>query len=271
MQNTHLKIAEAARMSGVSQSTLRLWEQQGLIEPARTPSGQRLYDSAVLERIARIAWLRSERGLNPAAIKEELGNPETGQKGIEAVEPVTDTAAIGTRVRQMRRLSHQTLDAVARATGASVSQLSTFERTSQGISITVLHDLAKHFGTTVADLNGHPIQQQSASVVRDGEWMTWPTTSMGVSIHSLAAGARQMECHRFDLAPGASSEGAYRHEGEEFIFVLAGALQIVLDGDQFYDLRTGDSFYFESSRPHSWRNPADVQATLIWINTPPTF
>ena len=34
---------------------------------------------------------------------------------------------------------------------------------------------------------------------------------------------------------------------------------------------TGDSFTFESNRPHSWRNSAQSETVLIWINTPATF
>jgi quercetin dioxygenase-like cupin family protein len=74
-----------------------------------------------------------------------------------------------------------------------------------------------------------------------------------------------------DLAPGASSEGAYQHDGEEFIFVLTGSLEIILDGDKFFHLAEGDSFYFESRRPHSWRNSFAGETVLLWINTPPTF
>ena len=47
--------------------------------------------------------------------------------------------------------------------------------------------------------------------------------------------------------------------------------KIILDGDQFFELREGDSFYFESRRPHSWRNSHDGETVLIWVNTPPTF
>ncbi|PBB22341.1 cupin domain-containing protein [Mesorhizobium sp. WSM4307] len=270
MQKNPLKIAEAARSAGVSPSTLRLWEQQGLVEPIRTPSGQRLYDSELIERLQTIAWMRSEKGLNPAAIKEGLKDEQESRLAMQG-NVAGDDMPIGMKVRSLRRQARQTLQTVARATGTSMSQLSTFERTSQGISITALHDVAKHLGTTVADLSGQQWQDESASLVRSGEWVTWPTTSSGVTIHALVPGRRQMECHRFDLAPGASSEGSYRHEGEEFIFVLAGTLQVVLDGDQFFELRTGDSFYFESNRPHSWRNLSDSQTMLIWINTPATF
>ena len=73
------------------------------------------------------------------------------------------------------------------------------------------------------------------------------------------------------LSPGATSDGAYRHEGEEFIYVLSGRVEIVLDGDEFHDLGTGDSLYFDSRRHHSWSNRHDGETVLIWINTPPTF
>lgn len=53
--------------------------------------------------------------------------------------------------------------------------------------------------------------------------------------------------------------------------MLAGRLEIVLDGDRFFDLHAGDSFYFDSQRIHSWRNMFDGETVLIWVNTPPTF
>ncbi len=87
----------------------------------------------------------------------------------------------------------------------------------------------------------------------------------------LAEGERQMDCHRFILAPGAASTGAYDHEGEEFITVVQGRFRITLDGREVHELGLGDSIYFESRRPHSWANAADEDCVLIWVNTPPTF
>ncbi len=46
-ETVRFKIAEAARMAGVSASTLRLWESQGLIDPVRTETGQRLYEQCI--------------------------------------------------------------------------------------------------------------------------------------------------------------------------------------------------------------------------------
>ncbi len=79
-----------------------------------------------------------------------------------------------------------------------------------------------------------------------------------------------MEPHLFRVAPGAGSEDYYSHEGEEFIFVTKGRLNIFLESEQ-YQLRTGDSFYFQSSARHRWENPGTTEALLLWINTPPTF
>jgi quercetin dioxygenase-like cupin family protein len=93
----------------------------------------------------------------------------------------------------------------------------------------------------------------------------------GVRVEVLAEGRRQMDCHRFVLAPGAASEGSYGHEGEEFITVLSGRFRVVLDGEETHDLRSGDAIYFESRRSHSWANASDGETVLIWINSPPTF
>lgn len=268
MKDIQFRIAEAARMTGVSPSTLRLWETQGLVEPLRTPSGQRLYDRALIARLKAIAWLRQEKGLNPAAIRESL--PEA-LPDEDATGEMDDTLSVGARLRRLRRNAGETLETVAQATGLAVSLLSTFERTSQGVSLQGLHALASHFGTTVATLSGQEAGSLSESLIRAGEWPAWPPSTSGVTVQMLARGPRQMECNRFVLSPGASSEGAYQHAGEEFIHVLTGSLEVVLDGDRFFELHAGDSFYFESRRPHSWRNRHDGETALIWINTPPTF
>jgi DNA-binding transcriptional MerR regulator/quercetin dioxygenase-like cupin family protein len=267
------KIAEAARMAGVSPSTLRLWESQGLIEPIRTESGQRLYEAPHVERLKRVRWLRTSKGLNPAAIRETLRAEEReGQPEAPAeAEAASVDKPIGHKLRHLRRDMGCTLEKVAEKTGIAVSLLSTFERTSQGLSVKALHDLAEFYGTTIAVLTGQLESSERESLVRSGEWVAWPPTSSGVTVQNLTTDRRRMECHRFQLAPGASSEGAYSHDGEEFIHVLAGRLEIVLDGDQFFELREGDSFYFESRRPHSWRNSHDSETVLIWVNTPPTF
>lgn len=264
------RVAEAARLTGVSASTLRLWESQGLVVPDRTEKGHRQYTAEQIARLKHIAWLRTDRGLNPAAIRETL-------EGAEEPAPAAATAVsedmlpeIGPRLRALRHAAGKTLETVAGDLGMAVSKLSTFERTSNGVSIRDLRDLTEYFGTTISTISGQD-EGERRSLVRAGEWKSWPAMSPGVTIQIMAEGRNMMDCHRFVLAPGASSEDAYHHDGEEFIFVLSGRFEITLDGREFHEMAPGDSLYFDSRRRHSWRNRFDGETVLIWINTPPTF
>lgn len=265
---TLYKIAEAARLSGVSASTLRLWEAHGLLIPRRSESGQRQYTPDDIASLKRISWLRSREGLNVAAIRAAMeGAPRSRQAEMA---DKAGKSGIGRKLRELRRASGKTLHEVAQDIGLSSSALSTFERTSKGIAFKTLHELASYFGTTVSDLSGER-ERSGTALVRSGEWRAWPETTPGVVVQLLAEGANQMDCHRFVLAPGASSDGAYRHEGEEFLHVLSGRMELVLDHTEIYDLGPGDSFYFRSERLHEWTNRYDGQTIVIWINTPPTF
>ena len=260
------RVAEAARLAGVSASTLRLWESQGLVVPDRSGTGHRQYSADDVARLKRISWYRVERGLNPAAIREALEVEEPSADGTDA----SQGSDLGRKLRSLRHASGKTLDQVAGDIGITSSTLSTLERTSQGVGFKTLHDIADYYGTTVSRLSGEENEDELA-LVRAGEWRSWPETTPGVTVQILADGRRMMDCHRFVLAPGATSEGAYRHEGEEFMHILSGRLELVLDSDQFFDLGPGDSLYFESRRYHSWRNRHDGETVLLWINTPPTF
>ena len=90
-------------------------------------------------------------------------------------------------------------------------------------------------------------------------------------MEQLADGQTLMEPQLFTIEPGVSSEGSYRHAGEEFVFVLEGAFEVVLNDHERHLLQLGDSLYYPSSVGHSWRNPGREPARVIWVNTPPTF
>jgi len=54
------------------------------------------------------------------------------------------------------------------------------------------------------------------------------------------------------------------------VLVLKGMLEITLN-DAVYVLKTGDSIYFNSSTPHTFRNTGKEETEAIWVITPPTF
>ena len=257
------RVAEAARAAGVAPSTLRLWETQGLIAPARLASGQRVYSEADVARLCRIAFLRREEGLNPAAIRAA----RAGEAPAPAAAPATPE--LGPQLRRLRLARGETLEQAAAALALSSSALSTLERTGAGVSFKTLHDIARHYGTTVSSLSGQ--DAPGGALVRAGARRHWPMPVAGVTVELLAEARNQMDCHLFRLAPGAASEGGYGHEGEEFLHLLQGRLRVVLDGTEAHDLGPGDSLYFASRRPHAWMNLAEGETVLIWVNTPPSF
>lgn len=68
-----LQIGEAADRAGVTQRTLRYYEEKGLLNaPARLDGGFRLYSEEDIDRIARIKEMRDLLGFSLADIKEML-------------------------------------------------------------------------------------------------------------------------------------------------------------------------------------------------------
>lgn len=64
-------ISVAAERADMQIQNLRVYERHGLLEPARTPGGTRLYSEADIAVLVRIAQLLAE-GLNLAGIKRVL-------------------------------------------------------------------------------------------------------------------------------------------------------------------------------------------------------
>ncbi len=62
-------ISVAARIVAVHPRTLRIYEDEGLIEPARTPTNIRLYSDEDIRRILWIRHLTQALGVNLAGIR----------------------------------------------------------------------------------------------------------------------------------------------------------------------------------------------------------
>ena len=67
----HLQIGEVADRTGVTQRTLRFYEEKGLLKPpSRMEGGFRLYSEADIQRVERIKRLQQLLGFSLAEIKE---------------------------------------------------------------------------------------------------------------------------------------------------------------------------------------------------------
>jgi DNA-binding transcriptional MerR regulator/quercetin dioxygenase-like cupin family protein len=252
-----VRIGEAARRIGVSASALRLWERQGLLRPERSRAGYRLYGPADLERLRRIQRLRHVDQVNAPGIRRILRGD-------------SDAVRVGaSRLRALRRERGLSLREASQRSGLSVSFLSALERGTTGASVATVKRLTSAYGSTLLDLFG-PAAGSDRRVVRQRDRPALQVGG-GVRIEQLARGAVHLEPQLFVLAPGASSEEAYAHDGEEFLFVLAGAVSLWIGAAEHYRLDEGDAVSFPSSLPHRWRNVAGGETRLLWINTPPTF
>jgi DNA-binding transcriptional MerR regulator/quercetin dioxygenase-like cupin family protein len=257
-----LKIGDVARLVGVSSSVIRSWESLGVIRPKRTASKYRLYTNEDVKTLKRARFLRKVRGLNAPAIVQLLKREGKFEK-----PSIGNAKAIGIRLRQLRVRGGFSLAQVAKAVGISLGFLSALERSHMSASVGTLRKLARFYKTNIIDFydtaepNSHLVRPDRRKVLEAGP---------GVRMELLAWGNAVMEPHLFRIAPQAGSGEFYAHVGEEFLYILRGQLQISLEKEE-YRLKPGDSFYFESALPHSWKNPGRTETVILWVNTPPTF
>jgi DNA-binding transcriptional MerR regulator/quercetin dioxygenase-like cupin family protein len=258
----YLKIGDVAELTGVSASVIRSWENLGIIHPMRTGSKYRLYSKDDLKVLKRARFLSRVRGLNGPAVVELLKS-----QGLVKSARHDTSGAMGHRLRQLRQSQELSLAEVARAVGISVGFLSAIERSHMSASVGTLRKLARYYKLNILDFfdpaqaNPHRVRPSERKRLDAGP---------GVQMELLAWGNAVMEAHLFTIAPGAGSGDSYAHEGEEFLYVLRGVLNIALEG-QWHALHPGDSFYFESDTPHTWRNTGKTKTVVLWVNTPPTF
>ena len=258
-----LTVGQTARVLGISPSTLRVWENVGLVTPARSNGRFRLYSPEMLELLKRIKFLRDVKQLSVPGIKEMLGS-----NGDAPLPETAERPGIGLKLRRMRERCDLSLTEAARRTNISTGFLSAIELSRAQPSVATLQRLASAYGTTVLEL--YDLPKRASRLVRPRDRRALETKS-GVRMEVLSFGTSMLECMLFRVRPGGGSDGAYSHTGEEFIHLLSGTLEVWLDEIECYSMGAGDSLWFNSNSGHRFFNPTDEEAVLIWVNTPPTF
>jgi len=260
-----LYISQVSDILGVSATMLRQWEKHGFVTPSRTAAGFRVYNNADLGTLRRIRDL-VKAGVNAAGIEMTLDRTEAADAPLP---PASQPDALGSRLQRLRKKKQMTLRDVAKQTQLSPSHISAIERSMSHPSVAVLQKLAAALGTNMIGLIGGSATTDHL-VVHPNERRPLDLNLRGVEIQQLYTVDTSLESLLFLVAPGADSE-TYNHNGEEFLFIMSGTLNIVLDKTQEFVLQAGDAMTFQSHRPHRFSNTGDVTATVLWINTPPTF
>lgn len=163
---------------------------------------------------------------------------------------------------------------LSQASGLSVGYLSQLERNLATPSIRALSDVARALEVGINWFFPDPETEASPeaeTVVRGAKRRALKFAS-GIKDELLSpslSGALEMLLCTFE--PGATSgEKLYEHEGEEAGYVAEGQLELTIEEQVLY-LQAGDSFQFDSRRPHRYRNPGPGRTVVVWAMTPPRY
>jgi len=183
---------------------------------------------------------------------------------------------VGINIKRLRQAQGYSLKEFADKVGVSASFISQVETDKISPSLSKLKDIADTLNTTIGLLIGEtnqPHTSNSSPVVRRNERKHTDHLGKGVNIYLLTTPDpnKQMEPLYIKIQQNASSgEKQYQHFGQEFVLVLKGKIEISLNETR-YILNIGDSIYFNSNTPHSFKNLGDEVAEVVWVDTPPSM
>ncbi len=187
----------------------------------------------------------------------------------------TEFKNLGTKLRQARRTKRLTLKIVAERVGCSESMLSKIECEKTVPSLRMLHRIVSVLDTSISVLFSEE-SGGDAHIYRSGQRpVVIIDDENAQNLIRLERMVPRIDDQIIDgnvhiIGPGAYNGGEINHLGQEVGFVLEGTFELQV-GAEKYLLNQGDSFFFRSDLPHSYRNPGNVTAKVIWINSPPTF
>ena len=191
------------------------------------------------------------------------------------VEPVdgreSSTSDLGARLRQLRRSRGVSLADVAEGSGISPSFLSMVEKGKSDITISRLMRLVHWFGVSVADLVQEP-NPSPVQIVRADSRRSLRLADEKISIQMLARDGHHAMLPVINVYDeGGGMADSTRHDGEEFVHVIEGRVELTVGSAEPIVLEPGDSAYYRSDVPHSFRNAGAGVARFFGVTTPPNL
>ena len=176
---------------------------------------------------------------------------------------------IGKKIKQLRLLKNLTQEELASRCDLTKGYISQLENDLTSPSITTLVDILDVLGTNLNEffssdtITEKIVFQKEDYFQKENDYgsITWLVTN---------AQKNEMEPILLVLNPKQKTEIDYPHEGEEFGYVLEGSIVVCIDNQRF-KCKKGESFYYNSSKPHHLENNNNTIAKVIWISSPPNF
>jgi transcriptional regulator with XRE-family HTH domain len=189
-----------------------------------------------------------------------------------------DAAALGGRIRELRKRAGLTLDSVADAAQISASLLSRVERGAAQPSLPTLRTIARALGVPIAALfegeNRSTANECDADgrrlVVRHSDRRRLKVPDSRIQYELMVPDLEgSVEVSWATIPPGRGATRPSSHPGEEVVIALTGHVAVVVDDREFV-LAAGDTIRFDRSRPHRLHNPHATVAEVLLVVAPPS-
>lgn len=180
---------------------------------------------------------------------------------------------IGEKIKELRLSQKMTLKELSEMTDLSIGFLSQVERGLTALAITSLEKIAE--ALTVDLSYFFPMGKKSNQIVVRSYEREIAQIDAAHCIHyhiSNDLETKDLFPRYLEVLPTTADEAPnqYRHEGEEFFYVLEGILTLFINNER-YDLYPGDSAHYDSNTSHNWVNNTNRMVRLLAVNTPNGF
>jgi transcriptional regulator with XRE-family HTH domain len=180
---------------------------------------------------------------------------------------------VGERIKSIRESKSMTIEELAEKTALSVEQIKRIENDidlpSLSPLIKISHALEVRLGTFFDDQSGSgPVicrKDQYSDTISFSNNATQSRKNMEYHSLSKSKTDRHMDPFIIDVAPIEKDDYVLStHEGEEFIYILQGTMELVY-GKNKYLLQVGDSVYYDSIIPHHIHAYQGQQAKILAV------
>ena len=178
---------------------------------------------------------------------------------------------IGRRLRGIRHRLELSQRQLARQSGVANATISQVEAGKLNPTVSMLKKILDGIPMGLAEFFADDDPSQDRIFFRAADLIE--IADGGVSYRQVGANltnrAIQLLAERYE--PGAGTgKHALTHNGEECGIILKGRLEVTV-GEETLVLGEGDAYYFDSSRPHFFRNIGNIPCEVITACTPPSF
>jgi transcriptional regulator with XRE-family HTH domain len=182
--------------------------------------------------------------------------------------------AIGEKLRALRLKKKMGLVELSRHTGLSAAMLSKVERGKLFPTLPTLLRMALVFSVGLEYFFAEDPRRRAVAIVRRAERKRFPQRPNGRDISfyfeslDFPAVERKLNAYyaEFQALPPEKAR-PHHHPSAEFLTVLRGKLEIRI-GTEDHILDSGDSIYFDSSLPHSYRRVSSKSCDALVVTVP---